>query len=415
MIVDRRKYQRTKYACWYAYVSMSSVFSLPPMLFLTFRNMYGISYTLLGTLVLLNFCTQLTVDLIFSFFAKYFNVRKTVQLMPLLTAAGLLTYAVVPMLLPQHAYVGLVIGTVLFSIAAGLCETLISPLLAALPLENPEREMSKLHSLFAYGVLGVVVISTVFFKLFGVENWMYLTMFLALLPIFASVFFSLSPIPDINVSHNAAESGRAGKNRGLFLCVLCIFLGSAAENTMTNWVSGYLENVLQISKIWSDLLGLAAFAVLLGLGRTLYGKYGKNISGVLLWSMIGATACYLIAGFSNNVVISMIACMFTGFCTSMLWPGTLILMEEKFPAAGVTAYALMAAGGDFGGSIAPQLMGIVVDTVAASDWAQTLSTQLSMAPDQIGMKVGMLIAAVFPLLGVALLVYMKKYFSKKTV
>lgn len=405
-------FKRTRYACYYAYLAMSSVFSLPPMLFLTFREMYGISYTLLGTLVLVNFCTQLIVDLIFTFFTKYFDVHKAVRLMPLLTSVGLFIYAITPMLIPQHAYVGLLVGTVIFSVAAGLCEVLISPLIAALPSDNPERDMSKLHSLFAYGVLGVVLISTIFFNLFGTENWMYLTMFFAVLPVISCVLFSVSPMPAINMSHDTVKDGTKRKNSGLVLCVICIFLGSAAENTMTNWISGYMENVLQISKMWGDLLGMASFAVLLGLGRTLYAKYGKSISNVLLVSMIGATACYLVAGLSANVIISVLACVFTGFCTSMLWPGTLILMEEEFPALGVTAYALMAAGGDFGGSIAPQLMGVVVDTVAASDWAGRVSTQLSMSADQIGMKVGMLVAALFPLLGVALLLYMKKYFSK---
>ncbi len=116
---------------------MSSVFSLPPLLFVTFQDMYGISYTLLGTLVLINFCTQLSIDLIFSFFAKYFNIHKTVKIMPLLTSAGLFIYAVVPTLMPQYAYPGLVLGTVIFSVAAGLCEVLLSPLIAALPSEHP--------------------------------------------------------------------------------------------------------------------------------------------------------------------------------------------------------------------------------------------------------------------------------------
>lgn len=409
-----KMFKRTKHACYFTYLAMSSVFSLPPLLFMTFREMYGISYTLLGTLVLINFCTQLTVDLIFSFFTKYFNIHKTVKIMPLLTSAGLLIYAFVPLLFPQYAYTGLLVGTVIFSVAAGLCEVLLSPLVAALPSDNPDRDMSMLHSLYAYGVVGVIIISTVFLKLFGTENWMYLTMFWASLPILSFVLFSLSPIPEINLSQNTTPNAAKRKNTGLALCAICIFLGSAAENAMTNWISVYMESSLHIPKVIGDILGMATFAILLGLGRTAYAKYGKNISAILLFSMVGAAVCYLVAGVSANLIISMLACILTGLFTSMLWPGTLILMEEKFPNPGVAAYALMAAGGDFGGSVAPQLLGAVVDTVSASNWAAQLGATLSLSSEQIGMRVGMLTASIFPLLGVVLLIYIKRHFSQRT-
>ncbi len=409
-----KNFKKTKYTCYFTYLAMSSVFSLPPLLFVTLREMYGISYTLLGTLVLVNFCTQLAVDLLFTFFTKYFNVHKTLKVMPLLTSAGLLLYALTPLLLPQHAYAGLLVGTVIFSVAAGLCEVLLSPLVAALPSDNPDRDMSMLHSLYAWGVVTVVVISTAFLKLFGNENWMYLTLFWALLPIVSCVLFCTSPLPAMDLSHSTAPETAKRTHTGLLLCVLCIFLGSAAENAMTNWISVYMENALGIPKMVGDILGLALFAILLGLGRTLYAKYGKHITEVLLCGMVGAAVCYLVAGISPLPIVSMLACILTGLCSSMLWPGTLILMEEKIPHAGVTAYALMAAGGDFGGSVAPQLLGAVVDTVAASDWGARLGSILSLSAEQVGMKVAMLIAALFPLAGIAVLLYIKRYFHKTT-
>lgn len=404
-------YKRTKLACFYSYLSMASAFSLPPLLFVTFRDMYGISYTLLGTLVLVNFCTQLGIDLIFTFFTKYFNVQKTVRIMPLLTSAGFLIYAAIPSLFPQFAYAGLLLGTVTFSVAAGLCEVLLSPTIAALPSDNPDKDMSMLHSLYAWGVLAVVVISTIFLNIFGRENWMYLTVFLALFPLAASYLFFTSPMPEMSLSHEDAHTEKNKRNFGLILCVGCIFLGSAAENTMSNWISGYMENALHISKTLGDIFGMAMFAILLGAVRTWYAKYGRNISTFLLISMAGAVACYLITGLSNSLVFSFLACVLTGCFTSMLWPGTLILMEEKIPNPGVAAYALMAAGGDFGASVAPQLMGVIVDNVSASSWAASLATE-TVTPDQIGLKVGMLIASVFPILGVILLLYIKHYFSK---
>ena len=407
---------RTRKSCYFAYLSMASAFSLPPILFVTFREMYGISYTLLGTLVLINFCTQLTIDLIFSFFTKYFNIHKTVIAMPLLTSFGMLVYALVPSFFPDIAYIGLVIGTVIFSIAAGLCEVLISPIVAAIPSEHPEKDMSLLHSLYAWGVMSVVAISTVFLTVFGRENWMYLTLFFAAVPLISSYLFATSPMPELDLSNSTDTSKTKNakeRNIGLALCVLCIFLGSAAENTMSNWISGYMENALGIPKAWGDICGMAFFAVLLGLGRTLYAKFGKNITNTLLAGMIGAAACYLVAGLSQNVLLSFVACVLTGCCTSMLWPGTLIMMEEKIPSVGVAAYALMAAGGDFGASVAPQLLGIVVDKVSIAQWAQELAQKTLLTAEQIGMKAGMLTAFLFPFIGIFLLIFIKKYFSKK--
>lgn len=406
-------YRRTKLSCYYSYLSMASIFSLPPLLFNTFHEMYGVSYTLLGTLVAVNFCTQLVIDLIFTFFTKYFNIKKTVTVMPMITSVGMLIYALVPWLFPQYAYIGFVVGTFIFSISAGLSEVLLSPVVAAIPSENPDRDMSLLHSLYAYGVVSVVVISTLFLKIFGTHNWMYLTLFWAVLPLVAFFMFSTSPMPDVNVSNPENSKNASKKTLVMTLCVLCIFFGSAAENSMTNWVSTYIESALHLPKIVGDILGMALFAVALGLTRTWYGKKGKNIYKVLLAGMSGAVVCYLVAGLSPVPVLSLIACIFTGICTSMLWPGSLILMEEKLPHVGVAAYALMAAGGDFGASIAPQLLGIVVDKVTASDFALKLSSEISLAPEQIGLKTAMLVASVFPLIGIAVLVIIKRKLNIK--
>ena len=409
---SNKKYSRTKLACYYSYLSMASVFSLPPILFVTFREMYNISYTLLGTLVLINFCTQLGIDLIFTYYAKYFNIHRTLKIMPTLTSIGLIIYAIIPTLFPQYAYLGLVIGTIIFSVSAGLSEVLLSPTIAAVPSEHPDKDMSLLHSLYAWGVLSVVVISTIFLNVFGRKNWMYLTILLAAFPLVATYLFATSPLPEMNLSQDTKSGGAKKQAMGIALCVACIFLGSCAENTMSNWISSYMENALHVPKTVGDILGMALFAFLLGMTRTLYAKYGRDISKFLLCSMIGAMVCYLIVGFSGNVILSFVACVLTGCFTSMLWPGTLILMEERMPNLGVAAYALMAAGGDFGASVAPQLMGIIVDKVAVSNWASQMSMTLSLSTEQIGMKVGMLVAAVFPLLGTFLLIYIRRYFAK---
>lgn len=406
-------YKRTKLACYMAYFTMASIFCLPPLLFVTFHTLYDISYTLLGTLVLTNFCTQLGIDLLFTFFAKRFPIGKVVRIMPLITSFGLLIYALIPSLFPQYAYGGLLIGTVLFSVPAGLSEVLLSPVIAAIPSDNPQKDMSLLHSLYAFGVFTIVCISTVFLKLFGSDNWMYLTAFLALLPVFAAVLFMLSPMPSMEETHSAASKGGSKhRNIGLALCVLCIFLGSCAENTMSNWTSGYIEKALHLDKTLGDILGVAMFAVLLGLARIGYAKFGKNICKTLVIGMIGAAGCYIVAGLSANGMVGLVACAMAGLFTGMLWPGTLILMEEKIPGAGVTAFALMAAGGDLGASVAPQLMGVVIDRVTASAWAIELGAKLHLSGEQVGMKVGMLVSSLFPILGIALLLVIIRFFRK---
>lgn len=411
--MNKNNFKRTKFTCYFAYLSTAAAFSMPPLLFATFHETYGISYTLLGTLVLVNFCTQLIIDLVFSFFSKHFNIKATVCIMPLLTSLGLATYALIPNILPQYAYLGLVLGTVIFSLSAGLGEVLISPIVAAIPSDTPDRDMSLLHSLYGYGVVFVILVSTLFFSIFGTGNWMYLTLFFAFLPLITCFLYCTSPIPDLSLSGEKRGKSNTNRKFGIALCFACIFLGGAAENSMTNWISVYMETALGIPKTAGDILGLMTFAILLAITRTLYAKYGKNISKVLLLGMLGATVCYIIAGLSTIPILSMLACILTGIATSMLWPGTLILLEEKIPNPGVAVYALMAAGGDFGSSVAPQLLGKLVDIVSGSSFGIFLANIFSISPEQAGLKFAMLIGAIFPFMGTLLVLYMRKYFKTK--
>lgn len=402
-------FKRTKFACYAAYFTMSSIFCLPPMLFVIFHETYGISYTLLGALVAVNFVTQLGIDLIFTAFSKHFPISKIVKIMPIITCLGLAVYALIPWLFPDIAYWGLIAGTVIFSVSAGLSEVLLSPTIAAIPSKNPQRDMSLLHSLYAFGVLTMVAVSSLFLKIFGKENWRYLTLILALLPLIPAILFMISPLPDYSASEQTVSSG-SGKRRavGLILCLGCIFFGSCAENAMSNWISGFMETSLHIPKELGDIFGMAGFAVLLGIVRISYAKFGKNISRILLIGMIGAAACYLVVGLSSHIAPAFIACVLTGLFTSMLWPGTLILMEENIPNAGVTAFAMMAAAGDFGAAFAPQLLGAVTDAVSAS----TFALQSGLDPEQLGMKVGMLITSIFPILGIFTVIFTISHFKK---
>ena len=372
---------RTKLACYASNITGMAIGNLPPLLFITFRQMYGIPYSLLGTLVLINFSTQLLADLVFSFFSHKFNIKLTLRLMPLITLAGLGLYALAPVLFPAHIYLGLALGTVVFSFAMGLGEVLLSPVIAAIPSENPEREMSRLHSIYAWGVILVVGISTVFLAVAGSENWQWLVILFALIQLLPAFLFLISPIPQLQSEDQKGSAAALLRDRNLWICVLSIFLGGAAECTMAQWSSGYLEMALGIPKAMGDIFGVALFAFMLGLGRTLYAKHGRNITKVLLWGSVGAVICYGTAFASQSPYLGLAACALTGFCVSMLWPGSLVAVAERIPAGGVVMYAMMAAGGDIGASVGPQLVGIIADAA--------------------GIRYGILAGLVFPLGGIA--------------
>ena len=406
-------YTRLKYACYATNISMSVVTTLSSLLFVTFRTMYGISYTLLGLLILINFVTQLSVDLIFSFFSHRFNIEKTVKLTPVLTIIGLFIYAIWPLCFPQAVYPGLVLGTIVFSASAGLCEVLISPVIASIPSDNPEREMSKLHSIYAWGVVFVVIFSSLFLLIFGRNHWCWLTIILTLVPLCAFLLFSGTKIPKMETPSQVSGVLAQMKNKTLWLCVIMIFFGGASEVSMAQWSSTFLEQALGLPKIWGDILGVAFFSVMLGAGRTLYAKIGKNIPRVLLLGIISSAICYLTVAVSNNPIIALLACAITGFCVSMLWPGSLIVATDRIPSGGVFLFAMMAAGGDLGASVAPQLIGAVTDIALKHPKILTLAQTLSLSPEQISLKLGMFVGLLFPLIAIPFYIHM--YRTRKNV
>lgn len=403
-----KNYGRLKAACYTSNISMAVVGNLPPVLFLTFREMYGISYSLLGLLVLINFVTQLVIDLLFSFFSHRFNLARVVKLTPVLTVIGLLIYILLPMLLVEHVYLCLVLGTLIFSASAGLVEVLISPVIAAIPAENPDREMSKLHSVYAWGVVGVISLATIYILCFGRENWQWLMLGMTAIPMTSVILFHGAKIPNMETPKEASGVLKQLRNKVLWTGVLAIFLGGAAECTMAQWASGYLEMSMGIDKVWGDLFGVVAFALMLGLGRTLYAKKGNCIGSILVLGAVGATVCYLVAAMTPVPILGLIACGLTGLCVSMLWPGNLIAATERIPAGGVLLYAMMAAGGDLGASVGPQLVGSLTDFAITNPTLMSLAETLKMSPEQFGMRMGILVGALFPLMAIPLYLHIKK-------
>jgi len=401
-------YNRLKWAAYTANLSMSVVACLSPLLFVTFRTLYGISFTRLGLLVLINFLTQLGIDLMLSFIPHKFNIKKTVRFIPVLVTVGLLIYAVFPFIFPNHVYTGLVIGTIIFSASSGFNEVLANPLILSIPSDNPDKEISKLHSVYPWGIVGVIIVGTAFLFFVGNKNWQWLAMLFLLIPITSTALFFSTDMPEIETPEKASGIGDLLKNKMLWLCVIAIFFGGAAEMIMTQWCSAYFEKSMGIPKIWGDLLGMALFALCLGLGRTLYTARGKNIGRVLILGSVGAFLCYIIAALTNIAVIGLLACAFTGFCVSMLWPGSILASSEHFKNGGVFIFAMMASGGDLGAALGPQLLGVVTDTAMTLPAVSQLATQFSLTTEQLSMKIGILSGAIFPLLAIPFMIAITK-------
>ena len=402
--------KRVKLACYATNACMALICNLSPLLFLIFHELYGISYSLLGALVLVNFVSQLSIDLIFSFFNHRFNMKKCLCVMPLLAVAGLTLYAVSPWILPGNEYIGLAIGTVIFSFSSGFAEVLISPTIAALPAKDPDREMSKLHSVYAWGVVGAVIAVTLYLHFLGSEAWQWLVLATVAIPISVFFLFLGARLPELKTEQSTAGSARQLRDRRLLLALCGIILGAMIELIMAQWASGYIEEALELPKLLGDILGVAMFSVMLGLGRTLYSKVGKNIERTLLTCAIGAVICYSIAALSPWAWLGLIACAVTGIAASMLWPGSLVALSKKLPSAGVFMYAIMAAGGDFGAAVGPQLVGIITDAVCVSEKGIALAARLGITPAALGMKCGMLLGAIVGVLAVVVftVIYLKR-------
>ena len=406
--------KRIRSACYCMNVAMAVIGNLPPILFLTFHNKFGISFSLLGLLVLFNFSTQLIVDLIFSFFSHKFNIPLTVKLTPLISVLGLVIFVLWPTFLPSCAYLGLVVGTIIFSASSGLAEVLLSAVIAALPSDNPDRDMSMLHSIYAWGAVGVISLGSIFLLIFSSDSWQILTLIFSIIPLLSFIFYLRAELPELNVGSKSDSSSSLYKSRVMWLSVIAIFLGGAIECTMAQWASSFTEVALGIPKIYGDVFGAALFAMTLGLGRTLYAKYGKKIEPILISGVIAAAVCYLTAVLSSNPIIGLIACALTGFAASMLWPGNIIAISERIPTGGVVMFALMAAGGDLGASLGPELVGVVTDVVALSPRMLEVAANLGMSGEQLGMKCGLLVGAVFAIIAIPLYISIFRCRKDKT-
>ena len=373
------KYQKTLIACYLGFITQAIAANFAPLLFLTFHRTYQISLGRIAFISTAFFFTQLLVDLFCAKYVDRIGYRRSVIASEVFSAAGLIGLAFLPSLLPDP-YVGILISVIIYAMGSGLIEVLVSPIVEACPFDNKESVMSLLHSFYCWGSVGVILLSTIFFAIFGIENWRILSCIWALIPLYNTFNFISCPIESLT------EEGEGFSIRQLFhipifwIALILMVCAGASEISMAQWASAYVESALGISKSIGDIIGPCLFAVMMGTSRSFYGKYGEKID--LMKFMIGSGAlclvCYLLSALAPLPFLNLVGCAVCGFSVGIMWPGTISIASKKIPLGGTAMFALLAMAGDLGGSVGPGIVGFV--TQNAND----------------NLKVGMLAGCVFP-------------------
>ena len=360
-------YNKTIYASYIAYITQAIINNFAPLLFITFGTEFGLTLDKITLITTINFAVQLFVDFVSAKLIDKIGYRISVVFGHVAAAAGLVGMAVFPALL-GNAYAGILCSVVLYAIGGGIIEVLVSPIVEACPTENKEAVMSLLHSFYCWGHVAVVVISTAFFAVFGIGAWRVMAILWALVPIFNAFFFAGVPLFEVAAGHEKMGIRDLMKKGTFWIVVLLMICSGASEQAMSQWASAFAESALKVSKTIGDLAGPCAFAVLMGTSRALYGKYSEKMP--LLPTMAGSAflciACYLVAAYTANPVIGLIACAICGFSVGIFWPGTFSIAALRIPAGGTAMYALLALAGDVGCSSGPSVVGFVANAMEGS-------------------------------------------------
>ncbi|MDE6891793.1 MAG: MFS transporter [Lachnospiraceae bacterium] len=385
-------YQKTIYACFTGYIVQAIINNFIPLLFLTFESSYNIPLSQITMLITFNFGIQLLVDLLSTGFVDKIGYRAAIMLAHIFAAAGLLGLAVLPEVLPS-AYAGLLISVTVYALGGGLLEVLVSPIVESCPTDNKEKAMSLLHSFYCWGHVGVVLFSTLFFRVFGIENWKILTCIWLIVPVANTFVFAKTPIAPL------VEEGEKGmsmldlcKTRVFWVLMLMMLCAGASEQAVSQWASTFAERGLGVSKTLGDLAGPMAFAVLMGSARAFYGKFGDKIEldKFMVGSGLLCVLSYLCISLSPSPVLSLVGCGICGLSVGIMWPGSFSKASATLRNGGTALFALLALAGDLGCSGGPTLVGYV-SSIASDD-----------------LKKGILTAIIFPVLLVAGIFLLKK-------
>ena len=357
----KNPYQKTIYACFTAYIVQAIVNNFVPLLFLTFQSGYHIPLSRITLLVTFNFGLQLLVDLASVGFVDRIGYRASMVLAHALAALGLALLAILPELLPSP-FLGILLSVMVYAVGGGLIEVVVSPVVEACPSDHKEQAMSLLHSFYCWGQVAVVLLSTVFFALFGTEHWRVLALAWALVPLGNLFAFLRVPIaPLMKDGEKGLALGELARNKMFWVFLLMMLCAGASEQGVSQWASTFAEKGLGVSKTVGDLAGPMAFAVLMGTSRAVYGKYGEklDLDRFMAGSALLCAAAYLCVALVPSPVVGLVGCAVCGLSVGIMWPGTFSKAAAGLPRGGTARFALMALAGDMGCSGGPTLVGMV--------------------------------------------------------
>ncbi|SEQ06293.1 Fucose permease [Treponema bryantii] len=379
MTQNSKKYNKTLLACYLGFITQAITANFTPLLFLMFNKSYEVSLGKIALIPAVFFLTQLVVDIICAQVVDKIGYRKCIITSCLCSAAGLILLAFLPELFPDP-FVGIIISVVVYAIGSGLVEVLGSPIVEACPFDHKEAVMSLLHSFYCWGSVGVIVISTLFFKFLGIGNWKILACIWAVIPLYNIYNFATCPIEQPNGGEKGMGLVALFKLPLFWVAIILMICAGASELSMAQWASAFAESALGLSKNIGDLAGPCLFAVAMGTVRAFFGKFGHklNLMRFMIFSGALCVVSYLLASLSSIPMLGLLGCILCGFSVAIMWPGTISICSPRIPKGGTALFAMLAMSGDLGGAAGPALVGNI---------SQIFSNNL---------KAGLLVGTAFP-------------------
>ena len=358
--MKQNQYRRTQLACYLGFVTQAICANFVPLLFLTFHRVYQISFGQLALISTCFFFTQLIVDFICATVVDRLGYRPCIIAAEVTSGLGLAGLALLPDLLPSP-YAGILVCVMIYAIGSGLTEVLASPIIEACPFENKEGMMSLLHSFYCWGSVGVILGSTLFFAVFGIDSWRILAVLWAAIPLYNIFNFATCPIEKLVPEGQSMTMVQLCKTRTFWVFIVLMVCAGSSELAMAQWASAFTESALQVSKAVGDLAGPCGFAVCMGTSRLLYGKFGEKVDLTVFMAASGilCLVCYLMAGLARMPILGLIGCAVCGFSVGIMWPGSISISSRILPAGGTAMFALLALAGDLGGALGPAIIGTV--------------------------------------------------------
>ena len=394
-MTQQKNYKKTLVACYLGFVTQAISANFTPLLFLTFKNTYGITLEKIAMIPLVFYLTQLLIDLAATKFTDKIGYRTCVVTSQVLSAVGLVFMAILPEVLPVP-FLGILISVVLYAGGSGLIEVLVSPIVEACPFENKDGMMSLLHSFYCWGAMGVILGSTLFFAVFGVENWKILTFIWALVPLYNTFNFIVCPIERLMEDGRSMGISNLLKTPIFWLMIILMICSGASEATMAQWASAFTESAIGVSKTVGDLAGPCLFAMFMGISRMLYGKFSEKLDLIKVMLVCGmmCVGCYLLASLSTLPIFGLAGCALCGLAVGIMWPGSISISTQKCPRGGTAMFAFLALAGDFGATVSPAMVGSLSEMAGGN------------------LKTGLLVATIFPVILVFGLLILRKKVSK---